>query len=371
MELGPAQYLAIFAASVTLCWALTPIALKVALRSNLLDRPGSYKIQSTPIPYLGGAAIATAFGVAVLLAAVVAQPGARLQDFPLIMMVAIGLAVMGLFDDIYGLHMFLRFGIEVLAGLTLWFAGVQILLFDIPVIDAVLTILWIVGVTNAFNLLDNMDGLSAGTAAIAAGGFFVIAALNGQFLVAGLSVALSGCAIGFLRHNFHPARIYMGDAGSLFLGFLLSVIAIKLRFQGPVQVTFMVPVLVLSVPIFDTVLVTVSRLLHRRSPLSGGRDHTSHRLVMVGIPIRAAVGLIYFAGLASTWTAIVMSRIDRISASILMGLVISVALFLALMLGAVPVYESSKRRRMMIQEIIPHEDPAEVEEIEERAQAAN
>ena len=180
-----------------------------------------------------------------------------------------------------------------------------------------MTVVWVVGITNAFNLLDNMDGLSSGVAAIAAGSIFVIAASNGQFLVAALSIGLAGCALGFLRHNFHPATIYMGDAGALFLGFLLAYLGLKLRFDTPADVTFLVPIVVMGVPIFDTTLVTVTRLRARRQPVPRGRDHTSHRLVRIGLPVPAAVALIYAVGVCLGLVALVVSRVDRVSAYLL------------------------------------------------------
>jgi UDP-GlcNAc:undecaprenyl-phosphate GlcNAc-1-phosphate transferase len=237
----------------------------------------------------------------------------------------------------------------------MWAAGIKVQLFHGNWIDLVLTVIWITGVTNAFNLLDNMDGLSAGIAAIAAGFFFVIAAINGQIAVAALSIALAGCALGFLRHNFHPARIYMGDAGSLFLGFLLAVIGLKLKFQGPTRVTFMVPLLVLGAAIFDTTLVTITRLIHRRSPFAGGRDHLSHRLVFLGLPVPVAVGVVYASGISLGWVAVVMSRIAIQAGFILMGLVLTLAVAGGVVLARVPVYETSKRKRMMLQEVVSHE----------------
>jgi UDP-GlcNAc:undecaprenyl-phosphate GlcNAc-1-phosphate transferase len=201
----------------------------------------------------------------------------------------------------------------------------------------------VVGITNAFNLLDNMDGLSAGVAAIAAGSCFVIAVVNGQFLVGGLSAALAGCALGFLRHNFHPARIYMGDAGSLYLGFLLAYLALKLRFDSPEDVTFVVPILVLGVPILDTTLVTVSRLVNRRSPFQGGRDHLSHRLVRLGLPVRGAVGAIYVAAASSGVLALVVSRVDHTWAYVLTGLAGGIAAIAGVTLGRVSVYDEPPR----------------------------
>jgi UDP-GlcNAc:undecaprenyl-phosphate GlcNAc-1-phosphate transferase len=149
----------------------------------------------------------------------------------------------------------------------------------------------VVVVTNALNLLDNMDGLSGGVGAAAAIFFLLLAAMNGQYLVGALSAALVGACLGFLVYNFNPASIFMGDAGSLFLGFMLSAVAIKLRFPEGVEiVTWMVPVLILGLPLFDTGLVIVSRLRRRLNPLTTpGKDHVSHRLVALGYTRREAV----------------------------------------------------------------------------------
>jgi UDP-GlcNAc:undecaprenyl-phosphate GlcNAc-1-phosphate transferase len=260
-------------------------------------------------------------------------------------------------DDLRGLSPWLRLAIEVGAAVVMFDQGVRVNMFAADGLDLAFTIVWVVGIVNALNLLDNMDGLSAGVACIAGVSFFAIAVANGQDLVAALSLAIAGCAAGFLRHNFHPARIYMGDAGSLFLGFTLAVIGLKLRFDGPNQVTFFVPILVLGVAIFDTTLVTVTRLIHHRSPVRGGRDHTSHRLVFVGLPVRVAVGLIYLSGAVLGWLALVTARVDRASGFLLMGLVLVLALLGGTSLGAVPVYETSRRRRLMISEVLPHEPP--------------
>jgi UDP-GlcNAc:undecaprenyl-phosphate GlcNAc-1-phosphate transferase len=357
MELGAAAYAGAFVASLALVLLLTPVALKIALRRSVLDHPGGYKEHESPVPYLGGVSIVAAFSGAVIIASLLGPPRPGAREAILIITLGLVLSLMGLIDDLRSLNPLLRLAIEIGVALVLWRVGIGVSIFGIEGADALITVLWIVGITNAFNLLDNMDGLSAGVAAIAAAWFFVIAATNGQIAVAALSIALCGCALGFLRHNFHPAKIYMGDAGSLFLGFLLSVIGIKLRFEGPIQVTFFVPILVLGVAIFDTVLVTATRLLHRQNPWSGGRDHTSHRLVFVGVPIRAAVSLVYGAGVALGWLALVMSRLDYPTGMILMGLVLTVSAFLSVLLGVVPVYESSKRRHMMITQIRGHEEP--------------
>jgi UDP-GlcNAc:undecaprenyl-phosphate/decaprenyl-phosphate GlcNAc-1-phosphate transferase len=247
----------------------------------------------------------------------------------------------------------------VAAGVTIDFVnnplGGGILRFSWPVANA-FTVLWIVGITNALNLLDNMDGLSAGTAAIGAFFFFLVAALSGQYLVAALAIALAGCALGFLRHNFHPATIYMGDAGSLFLGFVLAVLGIKLTVPSSPLIAAFVPILVLAVPILDTALVTATRLRHRRGVFTGGRDHVSHRLVHVGIPVPIAVGLIYATAVGAGWLGVVMARLaDLVTAYLLLGFTIAVGASLAVLLAMVPVYETSTRQRVMLRKVAEHE----------------
>lgn len=361
------DYAVVFLVTAGLTLLLTPLALRLALRRQIVDRPSDIKAQTSPVPYLGGAAIVGAFSIAVLGAAVVRQPTAGLGELALILGLAMLLALLGLIDDLRGLSPWLRLAVEVGAGIAVWATPAGASLTNSSVLDAIITVAWIVGVTNALNLLDNMDGLSAGVTAITGVFLFGLAHENGQFLVAMLAVGLVGCAAGFLRSNFHPARIYMGDAGSLFLGFLLAVLGLKLRFpNSPRSLAFAVPILVLGVPLFDTLLVSVNRLAHGRSPLSGGRDHTSHRLVFVGLPVRASVCLIYLGGVSLGWLAVVVSRVDRATGIFLLVWVAAVALTLGVMLSMVPVYESSRRRHLMITEVERHTvDPHDAEPIDQ------
>lgn len=351
----PWVYAAAFAASLLLSWACMPLALRFAVRHGVVDRPGGYKVQKDAVPYLGGAGIVVAFAVAVLGAASFAPEGVPFDQLAVLLATGVGLSVMGLADDLWNLSPYLRLVMEIAAGLVVAFSGAGAELFSNPSANLVLTVLWVAGVTNAFNLLDNMDGLSAGVATIASGTFFVISVIHGQLLVAALAAALAGCALGFLRHNFYPARIYMGDSGSLFLGFLLAVLGIKLRFSAPAQITFMVPILVLGVALFDTTLVVFTRVAHGRNPLLGGRDHVSHRLVLLGLPVRAVVVLIYAGAVALGWLALLMTMVQDQAAYVLMAFVVAVALFFGVLLGLVPVYENSKRKRMMLRELAPHE----------------
>jgi UDP-GlcNAc:undecaprenyl-phosphate GlcNAc-1-phosphate transferase len=356
MEIGGAGYAVVFVVTLVLTLVLTPLALRIAVRRRILDHPSAIKAQESPVPYLGGLAIVVSFSVVVLAAAVLRPPASGLDQLALILGIGVALAVMGLIDDLKGLSPWLRMGAEVAAGVAIWATPASAEIFANDAANLAVTVVWIVGVTNAMNFLDNMDGLSAGVSAIAAAFLFVLAAWNGQFLVAVFAAALAGCACGFLRSNFHPARIYMGDAGALFLGFLLAVLGLKLEFlDSPRLVGLSVPILVLGIPLFDTTLVTVNRIRHGRSPFQGGRDHASHRLVMVGIPVRVAVLLVYFAAVSVGCLALVQARAESTEGMILLGWVASVGLFAGVLLSLVPVYETSRRRLVMLRSVARHE----------------
>ena len=338
---GGWQYLAVFLVSAALSLVFTPLVLRFAVSRGVLDLPGGHKGHDDPVPYLGGLAIVAAFAVTVGIAALVRPPVSGKGELLVVLGLAILLAIVGLLDDLRGLSPVVRVVVEAGAGLAVWAVGGGVDLFGPGITDALVTMLWVVGITNAFNLLDNMDGLSSGVAAIAAGSIFVIASQNGQFLVAGLAIGLAGCALGFLRHNFHPARIYMGDAGALFLGFMLAYLGMKLRFDGPTNTTFLVPILVMGVPIFDTTLVTVTRLRRGVSPFVGGRDHTSHRIVRLGLPVPAAVALIYTIGVCLGMVAYVVSRIDRTSAYVLTAAVLILGLLSGVLLSLAPAEDAA------------------------------
>ena len=357
MRLQWPAYLAAFAGALTVAWILTPLLLKLAIRRQVLDAPDERKAQTSPVPYLGGVAIVAGFSAMCLAAAAYDRAPSVLLELGTLLGIGLALALMGLLDDLKGGISFkLRFLIEVGAGVAVYATGSGADLQGPAALDIAVTVLWVVGITNAFNLLDNMDGLSAGVASLAAAAFCLIAALNGQFLVAALAAGTAGCAAGFLRHNFHPAKIYMGDAGSLFLGFLLAVLGLKLTLADtPATVALFVPLLVLGVPVFDTTLVTWQRLRHGRSPFQGGRDHASHRLVWVGIPVPVAVCLLYAATLALGWLALILARLDTTSGLLLVGFTLTIGTFLLVLLSAVPVYENSRQRRAMLQVVRRHE----------------
>ena len=311
-------YFLIFVGALSGCMFLTPLALRLALSLGIYDQPSSRKIHKIPIPNVGGVAIVTAFYIAVLFSSAISSPDAGTGQMNLVLGLALLLAFVGLIDDLRGISPLQKTLVQIFCAICICFAGDGVSIFQIDILDWMVTIFWIVGITNAFNLLDNMDGLAAGLAGIASLGFFVVAATNDQYLVGSLAVALAGCSLGFLKRNHHPAQIFMGDGGSLFLGFLLSYIGLKLRFESPISRSFLVPITICAVAIVDTTVVVYSRLLRRVSPFQGGQDHLSHRLLKLGFSIPSSVFLIYFLALIVTVASIFISKSGSIVAWILL-----------------------------------------------------
>jgi UDP-GlcNAc:undecaprenyl-phosphate GlcNAc-1-phosphate transferase len=336
----------IFGVAALVTLVCTPVALRVAKRWSCFDVPAAGKSHQSPVPYLGGAAMVISFVLVAVVAGLVETSDRHdVPDLAVFLAIAVGLAVLGLVDDLRGLSPWPRLALEIGAGIGVWTTTSTTWLPGSRPMQAVATVCWVVIVTNSFNLLDNMDGLAAGVAAVSSIFVFAVALENGQFVLGALALGLAGCAIGFLRYNFHPARIYMGDSGSLFLGFVLAVLSLDLRFPAFTPATFVVPVLIVGVTLFDTTLVSITRLLHGRSPLQGGLDHVSHRLVFVGLSTRGAVCLLYSVAVALGSIALVITRIDRPTALVLTGLVVLCALVSGLLLARVPVYREAGNAR--------------------------
>jgi UDP-GlcNAc:undecaprenyl-phosphate GlcNAc-1-phosphate transferase len=323
-----AMYVGAFVAALVAALVATPVARRLALRFHVLDHPGGRKAHGDPVPYLGGLGIILAFAAATAVGAVVWGIEGGYTKMAMVLGGSVILATLGLWDDLRGIPGWVKAVIEIPLAGGLYASGVRAEVFTAEPLNFLLTMGWILGIVNAVNFLDNMDGLTAGVAAIAAGYFAVLAALSGQVLVSSLSAAVMGCALGFLWYNRAPARIFMGDMGALFLGWLLAALALDLRFSNLQRVTFFVPVAILAVPIFDTVLISISRVRRGLSPLRPGLDHTSHRLVGLGLRHRAAVGLHYLAGLAAGWLGVVIAYARPLTAYLVMGWLVAVGLFL-------------------------------------------
>jgi UDP-GlcNAc:undecaprenyl-phosphate GlcNAc-1-phosphate transferase len=302
---------------------LTPLCRRVALALGVLDRPGGKKIHAQPTPLLGGPAIAVAHTAGVLAAGPVDQVSATI-------LVAGGLILLlGIHDDLdphaEGVRWWLRLLFQGFLAVFVIYPGITLGFLRTPWLSIPIILLWIVGITNAFNLLDNMNGLSAGVAAIAGLTFAVLAARYievgpEQLPTARAAASLAGACLGFLPWNFR-SRIFMGDAGSLFIGFTLACLAALGSWRSPTAPTsVIIPLLVLAYPIFDTTLVVVLRLRRGQSPVVGGRDHSSHRLVNLGLGRVEVVLLIYLFSLSHALTALLVSSVTlRLSLLALAG----------------------------------------------------
>lgn len=310
-----ATYLAIFAVALLAAVGGMPFVRRAALAMSFVDKPATRKFHRVPVPLMGGVAI---WG-ACILALVLFTDAFRLPQLGAILLGASVVAATGLLDDRKGLSPYVKLGMQIVGAAIVIVSGIRVeSATPWPVVNLAITILWIAGITNALNLLDNMDGLAAGVATIASGFFLLLAAGSGQFLVASLAAAIAGASLGYLRFNFlAPARIFMGDAGSLFLGFLLAVLGIKLHFDKEPVVTWLIPILVLGIPLFDTALVVLSRLRRRLNPLTTpGKDHLSHRLVLAGLTSRESVLVIHMMGGILGMVAMFIASAGTVEASI-------------------------------------------------------
>jgi UDP-GlcNAc:undecaprenyl-phosphate GlcNAc-1-phosphate transferase len=298
-------FLLIGASALLLAIGVVPVMRRVALQTGTVDKPAARKIHSSPVPLLGGAAIYLAF----ILVLIFFGDRDYINEVVGIFVGASLMSFMGVVDDRWGLGSYAKLGGQMLAAGILVYSGVKVQLFG-GWLDVAVTLLWVVGITNALNLLDNMDGLSGGVAMIAAIFFTLLAAMSKQYLVGALAAALAGACAGFLLYNWNPAHIFMGDAGSLFLGFMLAAVAIKLRFpSNSTTVTWMIPLLVLGLPIFDTTLVFISRLRRGKNPLTTpGKDHVSHRLAFLLGSRREAVLVCYLICCAFGVAAVFVSQ---------------------------------------------------------------
>jgi len=350
-------YLAFFFTSFIICVALVPFIRRLSSGVGMSGPPRADRWQHRPVSRLGGIAIFTAFiaGLGILFTL---EDGNLDIKWPLLVCCSL-MFLVGLYDDFHPLSPHAKFIAQILvAALAIGF-GYTTDFFTPRIEDEIaaqlpnilLTFLWLVGITNAFNLLDNMDGLAAGIALIAAGILSYFFLSSGDIALLAVSLCLAGAVAGFLIYNFPPASIFMGDSGSLFLGFTLAILAITRQPQASNVLAVMgVPILLFLLPILDTVLVTFTRLLRGQSPIRGGRDHTSHRLIAFGLSERQTVFALYGIALVCGITAASLEAIQYWYSLVLAPfLVISLAVLFAYLGGLrvlQPESEDPKRTRI-------------------------
>jgi UDP-GlcNAc:undecaprenyl-phosphate GlcNAc-1-phosphate transferase len=346
MSAGLLAFLIALSASLV----LTVPVRALAIRMGMVDSPGPRKVHLTPIPLLGGLAIYA--GVMLAIFSVFDGP-ARAQSFGIVTGATL-VAIVGFLDDRGWLHhqVKLFIAMPIAAGILLA-SGVRANVFETLVggtsgywLDAALTVVWVVGITASFSILDHMDGLCAGVAAMASIFFAMAAYLNGQTVVTVLAAATLGAAAGFLRWNFKPAKIFMGDGGAMFLGFLMATLALKLRFENVANLAgWLCPVLILGATIFDTTLVTISRSRRGLLPFTTpGKDHSAHRLANLGLGQRGAVLAIYVIGAICGGAGVMVTYLSNTGAAVL-GSAVLVAMLIAVAGLERAPYERQKTKK--------------------------
>lgn len=343
-----AFFVALFASLV-----LTVPVRALAVRMGMVDLPGPRKVHLQPIPLLGGLAM---YG-GVMLAIVFALDGtARAQSAGIVTGASL-VAAVGFLDDRGWLHHQIKLFLGMpLAACILLATGVHARVFSVivpgnwaGVLDNALTIFWVVGITASFSIFDHMDGLCAGVAAMASFFFALLAYLNGQTFVTVLAAAVFGAAMGFLRWNFKPAKIFMGDGGAMFLGFLMAALGLKLRLGQANHLSgWLAPILILAVPIFDTTLITISRSRRGLLPFATpGKDHTAHRLENIGLGQRGAVLMMYFFGALSGGVAILVAYSGS-QGAVVTGLVAIAALIVGILALEKAPYERQSAEKTLL-----------------------
>jgi UDP-GlcNAc:undecaprenyl-phosphate GlcNAc-1-phosphate transferase len=289
MKFNLYQYLLLFTAIAASSSILTPFFRAIARKANIFDHPGGRKLQESPVAYLGGLAVATPITLGSLIIVFIPSLSEiKFQVYLGLIIPSIIIALIGLFDDIYQLPPLPRFiaqsGVGFITSVMLYLTDSGVKLFDKSWLNYLVTTLWVVTIINALNFMDNMDGLATCLSIMISISMFALSYLNEQYVVSALCVAIFAACIGFLFWNKKPATIYLGDAGALYLGFLLAAISIRIDIQSQSEIIrVLVPLLIFAIPVIDIVQVVIRRIVKGSSPFDGGRDHLSHLLLTKGL----------------------------------------------------------------------------------------
>ena len=333
--------IAAFAVAAVLSYFFTPPVKNFAHKVGAIDVPkDARRMHKKPIPRLGGLAIYGGFLCSILIFG-------QLDETMLCVLLGAAIIVaLGIFDDVLALGAKLKFVVQIVAAaIPVCIGDLQIGLFtnlnplsDTPfvhlgILAVPATIIWIVGITNAVNLIDGLDGLAVGVSSIAAITMLAVALLTGNMPIAITMAALAGACIGFMPYNLNPAKIFMGDTGSTFLGYMLATVSIMGLFKFYAVISFAVPFLILGLPIFDTANAIIRRVAAGRSPMSPDRGHVHHKLIDMGFNQKQAVAILYAISATLGLTAVVLTSSDEVKAIVLL-----LAVLAAILVGAGIVY---------------------------------
>jgi UDP-GlcNAc:undecaprenyl-phosphate GlcNAc-1-phosphate transferase len=351
-------YVSVYLGSFALAILTTPLVIRLADWTGAIDRPGVRTVHERPIPRIGGVAIfLSAMSMIVAVAFLNNSVGDAFRAVGMRWIWLLGSAALifaiGLIDDLRGLPARVKFFVELLTAAGLCFVGIRI--SDVTLVDGWtlplggwgvgVTILWIVGITNAVNLSDGLDGLAAGICSIACGVIAIFAFQGGSVIMGILMLALLGSLCGFLVFNFHPAKIFMGDCGSLFLGFVIAASSVMCMTKSAALVGLALPALALGVPIFDTLFSMLRRFLERRSLFAPDRSHLHHRLLELGLNQRRAVLIIYMVTALATGLGLFMLTNDSISSLFVFAGALLLIVLVFRVAGVVQLHEVLTRLR--------------------------
>nr|WP_270384779.1 MULTISPECIES: MraY family glycosyltransferase [unclassified Butyricicoccus] len=333
--------IAAFAVAAVLSYFFTPPVKNFAHKVGAIDVPkDARRMHKKPIPRLGGLAIYGGFLCSILIFG-------QLDETMLCVLLGVAIIVaLGIFDDVLALGAKLKFVVQIVAAaIPVCIGDLQIGLFtnlnplsDTPfvhlgILAVPVTIIWIVGITNAVNLIDGLDGLAVGVSSIAAITMLAVALLTGNMPIAITMAALAGACIGFMPYNLNPAKIFMGDTGSTFLGYMLATVSIMGLFKFYAVISFAVPFLILGLPIFDTANAIIRRVAAGRSPMSPDRGHVHHKLIDMGFNQKQAVAILYAISATLGLTAVVLTSSGEVKAIVLL-----LAVLAAILVGACIIY---------------------------------
>lgn len=358
-----------FVLALAVSFAVTPAVKMFAIKIKAIDVPkDSRRMHKLPIPRAGGLAIFTGFLVGFLLF------GQLTAQSRAILIGALLLVALGVVDDVVALKPPVKFLGQIVAALIPALSGVVVEYFSNPfsqsgylalgVFSIPVTVIWIVGITNAVNFIDGLDGLACGVSTIATVTMFVIAILYSEVQIAVMMAALAGGCLGFLPYNMNPAKIFMGDTGAMFLGYLLAVTSIQGLFKFYAVISFAVPFIVLGLPIFDTAFAIVRRVAHGQSPLQADRGHVHHRLIDLGFDQKQSVAILYAFSAVMGLTAVILATTNE-AKLIILAVAVLICFFLGMTLMTVEK-RHQKEEQAMIDELCE-----EVEKKKRQAEQSN
>lgn len=326
-------YIIIFAVAFAISLVATPFSIWFAKKVGAIDKPKDRGMHKEPIPRMGGIAIVCGFMISILVFMPFMQDLNKKQCLG-ILLGALIIVVLGMLDDIYDLNAKLKFCVQIVAAFVAIYCGVKInfvfwpFAYKIDILSIPVTLLWIVGLTNAVNLIDGLDGLAAGISAIASLCLMILCMMTGSNLSVFFTVALAGSCLGFLPRNFNPAEVIMGDTGSTFLGYILAVTSITGVFKGYAALAIVVGILAVGLPIFDTTFAIIRRILNRKPIMQADRGHLHHRLIDKGYSPKRAVVIMYGISILSAAFAIVIAMQDLRVLIIMLVMVLILSLML-------------------------------------------